>query len=111
MMDLNTLQKKIKKLFPEYKITKQFGELTISLPSDHAIKALKKLKANRELGFDQLIDLAAVDYSEFKQSHQISIQIADLSMLDISPVSMLGQIWQWSTVVFTLALGATYGLQ
>lgn len=68
MMDLITLQKKIKKLFPEYKITKQFGELTISLPSDHAIKVLKKLKTNRELDFDQLIDLAAVDYSEFKQT-------------------------------------------
>ena len=67
MKEINQLSLHVKKVLPGCDIHKQFDELTVSIPSSGVINVLKKLKTNVQLQFNQLIDIAAVDFSEFPQ--------------------------------------------
>jgi len=46
------------------KIVDAFGELTVEVKAPHYHDALKVLRDNAALGFDTMIDLCGVDYSE-----------------------------------------------
>jgi len=69
MTDLKKLSSNIKKIFPGYQVNLQFDEITLSVPAQDVSKVLKKLKTMSQLKFEQLIDLAAVDFSEFPQKN------------------------------------------
>ena len=67
MSDLNKLISKLKSTFPQAVINKQFNEATLSIYGNEIIKTLKKLKTSSQFKFLQLIDIAAVDYSQYPQ--------------------------------------------
>ena len=69
MTDLKKISTNIKKILPEYPIYLQFDEITLSVPADDVSKVLKKLKTMSQLKFEQMIDLAAVDFSEYPQKN------------------------------------------
>jgi NADH-quinone oxidoreductase subunit C len=67
MSDLNKLISNLKSTFPQAVINKQFNEATLSIYGNEIIKTLKKLKTSSQFKFLQLIDIAAVDYSQYPQ--------------------------------------------
>lgn len=67
MSDLNKLISNLKSTFPQAFINKQFNEATLSIYGNEIIKTLKKLKTSSQFKFLQLIDIAAVDYSQYPQ--------------------------------------------
>jgi NADH-quinone oxidoreductase subunit C len=67
MSDLNKLISNLKSTFPKAVINKQFNEATLSIYGNEIIKTLKKLKTSSQFKFLQLIDIAAVDYSQYSQ--------------------------------------------
>jgi len=67
MSDLNKLISNLKSTFPQAVINKQFNEATLSIYGNEIIKTLKKLKTDSQFKFLQLIDIAAVDYSQYPQ--------------------------------------------
>ena len=67
MSDLNKLISNLKSTFPQAVINKQFNEATLSIYGNEIIKTLKKLKTASQFKFLQLIDIAAVDYSQYPQ--------------------------------------------
>ncbi len=69
MTDFKKLSSNIKKIFPRYQVNLQFDEITLSVPAEDVSKVLKKLKTMSQLKFEQMIDLAAVDFSEFPQKN------------------------------------------
>jgi len=67
MSDLNKLISNLKSTFPQAVVNKQFDEATLSIYGNEIIKTLKKLKTDSQFKFLQLIDIAAVDYSQYPQ--------------------------------------------
>ena len=67
MSDLNKLISNLKSTFPQAVVNKQFDEATLSIYGNEIIKTLKKLKTDSQFKFLQLIDIAAVDYSQNPQ--------------------------------------------
>ena len=67
MSDLNKLISNLKSTFPQAVVNKQFDEATLSIYGNEIIKTLKKLKTGAQFKFLQLIDIAAVDYSQYPQ--------------------------------------------
>ena len=67
MSDLNKLISNLKSTFPQASVNKQFDEATLSVYGNEIIKTLKKLKTGSQFKFLQLIDIAAVDYSQYPQ--------------------------------------------
>jgi NADH-quinone oxidoreductase subunit C len=67
MSDLNKLTSNLKSVFPQASVIKQFDEVTLSVYGNEIIKTLKKLKTSSQFKFLQLIDIAAVDYSQYPQ--------------------------------------------
>jgi NADH-quinone oxidoreductase subunit C len=67
MSDLNKLISNLKSTFPQAVVNKQFNEATLSIYGNEIIKTLKKLKTSSQFKFLQLIDIAAVDYSQYPQ--------------------------------------------
>lgn len=67
MSDLNKLISNLKSTFPQAVINKQFNEANLSIYGNEIIKTLKKLKTSSQFKFLQLIDIAAVDYSQYPQ--------------------------------------------
>ena len=67
MSDLNKLISNLKSTFPQAVVNKQFDEATLSIYGNEIIKTLKKLKTRSQFKFLQLIDIAAVDYSQYPQ--------------------------------------------
>ena len=67
MSDLNKLTSNLKSAFPQASVIKQFDEVTLSVYGNEIIKTLKKLKTASQFKFLQLIDIAAVDYSQYPQ--------------------------------------------
>lgn len=67
MSDLNKLISNLKSTFPQAVLNKQFDEATLSIYGNEIIKTLKKLKTSSQFKFLQLIDIAAVDYSQYPQ--------------------------------------------
>ena len=67
MSDLNKLISNLKSTFPQAVVNKQFDEATLSIYGNEIIKTLKKLKTSSQFKFLQLIDIAAVDYSQYPQ--------------------------------------------
>ena len=67
MNDLNKLISNLKSTFPQAVINKQFNEANLSIYGNEIIKTLKKLKTSSQFKFLQLIDIAAVDYSQYPQ--------------------------------------------
>ena len=67
MSDLNKLIYNLKSTFPKAVVNKQFDEATLSIYGNEIIKTLKKLKTSSQFKFLQLIDIAAVDYSQYPQ--------------------------------------------
>jgi NADH-quinone oxidoreductase subunit C len=67
MSDLNKLISNLKSTFPQASVNKQFDEATLSVYGNEIIKTLKKLKTDSQFKFLQLIDIAAVDYSQYPQ--------------------------------------------
>ena len=67
MSDLNKLTSNLKSVFPQASVNKQFDEVTLSVYGNEIIKTLKKLKTGSQFKFLQLIDIAAVDYSQYPQ--------------------------------------------
>lgn len=67
MSDLNKLISNLKSTFPQAVVNKQFDEATLSVYGNEIIKTLKKLKTSSQFKFLQLIDIAAVDYSQYPQ--------------------------------------------
>lgn len=67
MSDLNKLISNLKSTFPQAVLNKQFDEATLSIYGNEIIKTLKKLKTGSQFKFLQLIDIAAVDYSQYPQ--------------------------------------------
>ena len=65
MSDLNKLISNLKSTFPQATLNKQFDEVTLSVHGNAVIKILKKLKIGSHFKFIQLIDIAAVDYSQY----------------------------------------------
>lgn len=68
MSDLNKLISNLKSTFPQATVNKQFDEVTLSVHGNAVIKILKKLKTGLHFKFIQLIDIAAVDYSQYPQN-------------------------------------------
>ena len=68
MSDLNKLISNLKSTFPQATVNKQFDEVTLSVHGNAVIKILKKLKTGSHFQFIQLIDIAAVDYSQYPQN-------------------------------------------
>ena len=67
MSDLNKLISNLKSTFAQAVVNKQFDEATLSIYGNEIIKTLKKLKTGAQFKFLQLIDIAAVDYSQYPQ--------------------------------------------
>ena len=67
MSDLNKLISNLKSIFPQASVNKQFDEATLSVYGNDIIKTLKKLKTGSQFKLLQLIDIAAVDYSQHPQ--------------------------------------------
>ena len=67
MSDLNKLISNLKSIFPQASVNKQFDEVTLSVYGNEIIKTLKKLKTGSQFKFLQLIDISAVDYSQYPQ--------------------------------------------
>ena len=67
MSDLNKLISNLKSTFHQAVINKQFNEATLSIYGNEIIKTLKTLKTSSQFKFLQLIDIAAVDYSQYPQ--------------------------------------------
>ena len=67
MSDLNKLISNLKSTFPQAVVNKQFDEAILSIYGNEIIKTLKKLKTDSQFKFLQLIDIAAVDYSQYPQ--------------------------------------------
>ncbi|MGG1944387.1 NADH-quinone oxidoreductase subunit C [Trinickia sp. NRRL B-1857] len=62
-------------------ITESIGELTIVVKADDYLEVAKRLRDDRTLGFEQLIDLAGVDYQSYGEGAYDGPRFAAVSHL------------------------------
>ena len=49
-------------------VSLEFAEVTAVLPADNLIEVATELRDNKDFGFEQMVDLCGVDYSQFGQA-------------------------------------------
>ena len=62
-------------------VTVQRGEVTVEVPAQHYLEAMRVLRDNPACAFDQLIDLCGVDYSGYKDGVWEGARFAAVSHL------------------------------
>jgi NADH-quinone oxidoreductase subunit C len=62
---LVTLAETLKRAFAGYGLEQAYGELTLTVPADKLLPAMQSLRDDPSLAFEQLMDLAAVDYLHY----------------------------------------------
>lgn len=67
MTELETLRERITIALAEFepRVSDALGELTVVIKAGHQLPALQMLRDDESLGFDTLIDLCGVDYSQY----------------------------------------------
>ncbi|HEY3488323.1 MAG TPA: NADH-quinone oxidoreductase subunit C [Gammaproteobacteria bacterium] len=62
---LTTLADALKQAFAGYQVEQAYGELTLVVPPGNLLPAMQNLRDTPSFGFEQLMDLAVVDYLHF----------------------------------------------
>jgi NADH-quinone oxidoreductase subunit C len=76
------LKKKLEKYLPEWKehLSEALGELTLKIDKADLRKVVKILKEQKELCFEQLMDLSAVDFMNHEKPHRFEVVYHFLSL-------------------------------
>ena len=70
--DLAALQEELKANFADregFSLKSAGGELTLRVTTEEYVATMQELRDNETFGFDQLIDLCGLDYSEYGSGH------------------------------------------
>jgi NADH-quinone oxidoreductase subunit C len=80
---LDTLQSALERVFADrlVSLVRARGEITITVKAADSLSVAKTLRDHPDLGFEQLIDLCGVDYSEYKDGQYDGLRYAVVTHL------------------------------
>jgi NADH-quinone oxidoreductase subunit C len=80
---LDTLQSALERVFADrlVSLVRARGEITITVKASDSLSVAKTLRDHPDLGFEQLIDLCGVDYSDYKDGQYDGLRYAVVTHL------------------------------
>jgi len=80
---LDTLQSALERVFADrlVSLVRARGEITITVKAADSLSVAKTLRDHPDLGFEQLIDLCGVDYSDYKDGQYVGLRYAVVTHL------------------------------
>lgn len=80
---LDTLQSALERVFADrlVSLVRARGEITITVKAADSLSVAKTLRDHPDLGFEQLIDLCGVDYSDYKEGQYEGLRYAVVTHL------------------------------
>lgn len=80
---LDTLQSALERVFADrlVSLVRARGEITITVKAADSLSVAKTLRDHPDLGFEQLIDLCGVDYSDYKDGQYEGLRYAVVTHL------------------------------
>lgn len=80
---LDTLQSALERVFADrlVSLVRARGEITITVKAADSLSVAKALRDHPDLGFEQLIDLCGVDYSDYKDGQYEGLRYAVVTHL------------------------------
>ena len=80
---LDTLQSALERVFADrlVSLVRARGEITVTVKAADSLSVAKTLRDHPDLGFEQLIDLCGVDYSEYKDGQYDGLRYAVVTHL------------------------------